>query len=107
MTGDHEIGTPEEVERNEDARVRSGAGSAYREIGELLLQVDELEDTLRAMEARPRVRGEEVGASPGDAMRRLEQRLRTGRARIEALERRGTIPYREVERAMRVADAPD
>lgn len=104
MDWDQEIGIPMAGGRQDAEWVRSGEGSAHRRIGELLLRVDEMEDTLRLMEDGSAPFRAAPDASP-DAVRRLEARIRADRARIEDLERRGAIRYDEVERAIRLSDA--
>lgn len=103
MDWDQDVGIPMAGRRDDGEWVRSGEGSKYREIGELLLRVDELEDTLQLMDRDPDARTAE-GARREDR-RLLEERIRSERAKIEALERRGGIRYDEVERAIRLADA--
>ena len=105
MHWDQEIGIPMAGGRDDGEWARSGEASAYREIGELLLRADELEDTLRVMETDPGLREPGSPVSSPEAIRRLEARLRSERAKIEELERRGAIRYDEVERAIRLSDA--
>ncbi len=104
MHRDQEIELP--TAGGEDGEwVRSGEGRAHREIGELLLRVDELEDTLHVMESRPELHDDERFGTGPAALRRIEAQIRTERAKIEELERRGPIRYDAVERAIRLSDA--
>lgn len=66
-----------------------------RRIGEKLLFVDELEDTLE------QVRG---GGEPADRIRALERRLTAEREEIQALESRGRLDYDEIARVMETID---
>lgn len=103
MHWDQDVGMPVAGERADGERVRRDEASVHREIGELLLHVDELEDTLQVMEAHPEIRLA-GGREPREARRRLEDRIRAERAKIEALERRGAIRYDEIERAIRLSE---
>ena len=103
MEWDQDIGMPMAGRRDDGEWARSGEASRYREIGELLLRVDEMEDTLRSMQSRPPT-PEEVEFAEPDAVRRLEARIRAERVRIDELERRGAIQYDQIERAIRLSD---
>jgi chaperonin cofactor prefoldin len=104
MHWDQDVGMPMAGERADGERVRRDDASVHREIGELLLHVDELEDTLQVMEARPEIRVDTGPEPPRETMRRLEDRIRAERAKIQALERRGAIQYDEIERAIRLSE---
>lgn len=66
-----------------------------RRIGEKLLFVDELEDTLEQVRSR--------GEAP-ERIRALERRLSVERESLQALETRGSLDYDEIARVMDVVD---
>lgn len=66
-----------------------------RRIGERLLLVDELEDTLEQLRR---------GGEPPERVRAIERRLSSERETIQAMESRGDLRYDEIARAMEAVD---
>ena len=77
----------------ERAKLRSSAKT--RRIGEKLLLVDELEDTLDQVRA---------GGEPPERVRALERRLSAERETLQAMETRGKLDYDEIARVMEAVD---
>ena len=77
----------------ESAKLRSSAET--RRIGEKLLLVDELEDTLDQVRA---------GGDPPERVRALERRLSAERETLQAMETRGKLDYDEIARVMEAVD---
>ena len=81
---DREIG----LERSSD-----GAQAVVaRLLGERLLYVDEIEDTIEVLRAR--------GAGDTEHVRDLERELEAERTALESLERRDRIDYARIDRVM-------
>ncbi len=95
---DREIGLESSGARDDGAPLL-GALSAYRKIGELLLDADELEETIRECQEHPQAMAR-TPESLGSVIRMLEHRLSVDRTKIEVLEQLGAIDYERVERAM-------
>ena len=70
--------------------------SDARRIGEKLLLLDELEDTLEHARAS--------GHEPQDRIQALERRVDAERRSIRALETRGELRYDEIARVMEAVD---
>lgn len=87
-----------EKDREIDLPIGStGSGSVDpRRIGEKLLLLDELEDTLD--QAR------ESGSEPRERILALERRVNAERETIRALETRGELRYDEIARVMEAVD---
>ena len=68
-----------------------GSGAETRRIGERLLLMDELEDTLEQVRTS--------GEAP-ERIHALERRLSAEREMIQAIQRRGELRYDEIARAM-------
>lgn len=92
--------------RRDDGRTTGDAEPPHpRRVGEMLLELDELEETLRSMEDFPAQRPVRAGESREDAVRTIEAKIRARRERIDELQGRGEVRYDEIDRAMRVAEA--
>lgn len=76
-----------------DAKPRTPAET--RRIGEKLLLVDELEDTLAQVR---------VGGEPPERVSALERRLSAERGTLQAMEARGKLDYDEIARVMEAID---
>lgn len=76
-----------------------------RRMGELLLRVDELEETLDTLRSTPEVFPLLPGEEREEILRTLERRTQAERARAEALQHGERVDYDAIERAMRLADA--
>jgi hypothetical protein len=87
MQRDREIGL--------DGSGPESSSAQARRIGEKLLFVDELEDTLEQV----RTSGE-----PPERIQALERRLNAERETIQALETRGQLDYDEIARVMEAID---
>lgn len=105
MRMDQDIGIPMPDRRDDGAWLRSSEAGKFREIGELLLRVDEMEDTLRLLETEPPTRAEAGVSSRPETMRRLEEQIQAERARLGEMERCGAMQYDQIERAIRLSEA--
>jgi hypothetical protein len=95
---DREVGLGSPETRDDGAPLLS-APYAYRKIGELLLDADELEETIRECREHPQA----VTRTPeslGSVVRRLEHRLSIDRMKMEVLEQLGAMDYERIDRAM-------
>lgn len=81
---DREIG----LQRSDDGRTTEA-----RRLGERLLYVDELEETIGAYR--------QMDAGDSDRLRAWEREAESARAEFRALETQGRIDYAEIGRAMR------
>ena len=70
--------------------------SEARRIGEKLLLLDELEDTLEHARAS--------GREPRERIQALERRIEAERTSLRALETRGELRYDEIARVMEAVD---
>ena len=103
MHHDREIGIARLERRDDGSRLHDPSLAEQRRLGELLLQLDEMEDEMEVLEhSAPPGRG----SGGADSVRgRLSQRISRTRQRIAAMESNGRLDYGEIDRAMRLADA--
>ena len=105
MRGDQDVGIPLPDRRDDGSWARSSEASRFREIGELMLRVDEMEDTLNVMNSEPGGSSMTGGPPRHELIRRLESRIRAERARLGEMERTGAMEYDQIERAIRLSEA--
>jgi hypothetical protein len=82
-----------------------GGTDRHRRAGDLLLRVDEMEETLQALRDAPPDAPLRPGESREETLHALEGRLAAERARLEALEHGGGLRYDDITRAMLLSDA--
>lgn len=81
-----------------------GRNVAARQIGELLLSIDEMEETIQAFEETRESWPLPAETDDRYLVRSLERRVAADRAKLRALQDLGAVRYDEIEQAMRVAD---
>jgi hypothetical protein len=97
--------TDREVGLGEVSRDQGGRVDRHREAGDLLLRVDELEETLEELRGRDSDAPLRPGESRAETLHALEERLAAERARLHALEQGEGLQYDSISRAMLLSDA--
>jgi len=77
---------------------------AARQIGELLLSIDEMEETLQTFEEKRESWPLPAETDDRYLVHSLERRLAEDRTKLRVLQEMGAVRYDEIERAMRVAE---
>ena len=95
---DREVPFPQTAMRDD------GRSNNARRIGELLLSIDEMEETLQALEDSRESLPLPAEGEDRFLLRSLEVRLAVDRAKLRTLQEMGAVRYDEIDRAMRVSD---
>lgn len=100
-SGDQEVEIGSPGERDDGSELLLPVPFHYGRIGELLLEADELEETLETARRRPEVLSTRCGETPESVLHRVERLLDRDHVKITVLEEMGALHYGRIEQAMR------
>lgn len=99
-SGDREVLIAPPEQRDDGPELLIPVPFHYGRIGELLLEADELEETLEVARRHPEVLATRSGAAQDNVSQKVAHLLARDRAKIEVLEEMGALDFGRIDRAM-------